>query len=118
MQTILFILSLFIAQPSDSIVVDNYTGKWNYEVEAPDMTYKGIMVINKEDGEYSGTMSAQGVEIELKDLEIEDDEMTCNMNVQGFACKVTATFDGDKLSGKVALPDMGLELPLKGSRAE
>lgn len=118
MQTILLILSLFVAQPSEHIAIADYTGDWNYEVEAPDMTYKGVMTITMEDGEYGGTMSSQGVDIVLKDVEIEDDELTCSMNVQGFACNVTATFEGNKINGTVELPDMGLELPLKGSRAE
>lgn len=118
MQLLISILSLFIIYPSTTETVSDYTGSWNYEVEAPDMTYKGVMIINEEDGEYSGTMTSQGIKIDLKDVEIEDDEMTCSMNVQGFVCNVKATFDGDTLSGIVTLPDMGLEIPLKGSRAE
>jgi len=117
MNLILSILTLFIIQPATvTTELGDHTGKWDYTVEAPDMTYKGVMVLSEADGDYTGTMTSQGVEIKLNDIEIEDDEISFNMNVQGFMCKVTGTFDGDSLKGAVAVD--GFEMPLVAKRAE
>jgi len=117
MNILLSILTLFIIQPASiNTDVSDHTGKWNYTVDAPDMTYKGVMVLSEEDGEFSGTMTSQGVEIQLKDVEVEDNEITFSMNVQGFVCKVNGTFDGDKMKGTVSVE--GMEMALSATRAE
>jgi len=114
MNVLISILALFMIQPATTIEVADYTGTWNYTVEAPDLTYEGVMVLTEEGGDYSGTMSSQGVDIDLKDVEIEDDEITFSMNVQGFPCKVKGTFDGDSLKGVVSVE--GFEIPLVATR--
>ena len=115
MQVLLFILTM-LSPLTQAIDLSDYTGNWDYTVVAPDMTYKGVMALSEADGEYAGTMTSQGVEIALKDIEIEDDEITFNMNVQGFPCKVKGTFDGDNLKGVVMVE--GFEMNLTATRAE
>ena len=110
MNVLISILTLFMIQPATTIEIADYTGEWNYVVEAPDMTYKGVMTLTEEGGDYSGVMSSQGLDIDLKDVEIEDDEITFSMNVQGFPCKVKGTFKEDTLNGVVSVE--GFEIPL------
>ncbi len=118
MTTLIAILGLFFFPmnvESNSIISD-HVGTWDYEVVAPDMTYKGVMELKEEDGEYSGSLTSLGVTIPMTDVELDGDELTCKMNVQGFNCNVTMEFEGDSLSGTVSVE--GMSLPLKGTRAK
>ncbi len=117
MTTLIAIIGFFLLPINDSAAtITDHLGMWNYEVEAPDMTYKGTMELKEEDGEYKGTMKSQGVSIPLTDMEIDGDDITFKMNVQGFMCTVAGEFDGDTISGTVSVE--GMSLPLKGTKAK
>jgi len=116
MTLILTFISLFLLPTSsmaDDVVAD-YTGEWSYSVVTPDITYEGVMILSMEDGEYTGVIKSQGVNIPLEDVTIEDNELTFSMNVQGIPCEVEGTFTGNKLEGTVNA--QGYELPLKARR--
>ena len=118
MQSILLILFLsttsFTFDSTETI--SDHLGKWEYTVDAPDMTYKGIMEFSDEDGTLDGTIQSDGVTIPLEDVVIDGDELTFSMNVQGFMCKVSGTFSGSSLKGVVAVD--GFEMPLNAKRKE
>lgn len=116
MTTLIAIIGFFLLPINDTAVVSDHLGTWNYEVEAPDMAYKGTLVLMEEDGEYKGSMTSQGITIPLTNIEIDGDDITFKMNVQGFMCNVSGEFDGDSVKGTVSVE--GMSLPLKGTKAK
>ena len=116
MTTLIAIIGFFLLPINEITTISDHLGTWNYEVEAPDMVYKGTMILKEEDGEYKGSMTSQGITIPLTDMEIDGDEISFKMNVQGFMCTVAGEFDGESVSGTVSV--QGMSLPLKGTKAE
>ena len=116
MIALLFVLSLFTTNFTlDHLETDSdHLGEWEYSVEAPDMTYKGVLELKSTDGMVEGTMKSDGVSIPLQDVVIDGDELSFSMNVQGFLCKVSGTFAGSNLKGVVAVD--GFEMPLVAKR--
>lgn len=124
MSTLISIIALFILPMNADLsttalstaTVSDHVGTWDYVVESPDMTYKGTMELEGEDGEYTGSIKSQGVSINMTDVEIDGDDLTFKMNVQGFPCKAKGTFSGDSFSGTVAVE--GFTMPMTAKRAE
>ena len=115
MITILVVLGLFNFNTDYSpVLINDNLGQWEYVVEAPDMTYKGIMELADSDGTVTGKIMSQGIEIPFTDVVLDGNELSFKMNVQGFPCVVKGTFEGDKFSGIVSVE--GYELPLIASR--
>ena len=117
MTILLTLVSFFLVQPitTDLDHGSKHLGKWNYEVVAPDYTYKGVMELTEVDGELGGTIKSEGVSIPLEEVTIEGDELQFKMNVQGFPCVVKGMFEGDTLKGNVEVE--GMSMPLTASRA-
>ena len=115
MTLLIAFLSMFLVSP-DFISVetnDSVLGDWDYVVEAPDMTYKGIMSLEKEDGELAGALKSDGAEFEMTDIELDGSELSFSINVQGFPCDVTGTFEGDSFKGEVSVEGMVLIISAK-----
>ncbi len=110
------ILSLlfFSTDVVNSDITSEHLGKWQYEVVTPDITYKGILELSQPDGEYAGAIKSEGVEIPLADINIDGNDITWTMNVQGFPCTVTGTFEGNTFKGNVSVE--GLTMPMTASR--
>ena len=112
MTLIITFLSLFLFSPTP-VEVSEYLGDWEYEVTA-DVTYKGIMTLSESNGEFSGKIASEGIEIPFTDVELEGNELSFKMNVQGYPCAVSGTFEGDDFTGVVAVE--GYEMPMKATR--
>ncbi|MFT6811044.1 MAG: hypothetical protein ACJA01_004290 [Saprospiraceae bacterium] len=113
---LLSLISLFILSPDGAMIaVDaDHIGKWQYTVESPDITYKGVLEFSGEEGAYIGTLKSDGNSINLTDITFEGSKLQFKMNVQGYLCAVNAKIAKDDLSGAVSVE--GMELPLSGTR--
>lgn len=117
MSILLSVLSLFLLNHNTSTeTIADYTGSWEYEVESPDITYKGIMEINKEDGEYSGALVSEGAEYEMSEISIEGNVLTFKITVEGYPCDIKGTFEGNSFAGTVSVE--GYQLPITAKRLE
>ena len=96
--------------------IADYTGSWEYEVESPEITYKGIMEINKEDGEYLGALVSEGAEYEMSEVSIEGNVLTFKITVEGYLCDIKGTFDDDGFAGTLSV--VGYELPMTAKRVD
>ena len=113
MTLLLAVLSFLFVDHSVDITNDAVLGNWEYVVEAPDMTYKGIMNIAKEEGELKGALKADGAEYPMKDIKLEGNVLTFKLNVEGFPCDVKGTFEDDTFKGEVSVEGMLLSLNAK-----
>ena len=118
MSLLIVFISLFLSQPAidNDLVASEHLGKWRYEVLSPDYTYKGIMELSEVDGALGGTINSEGVTITLEDVELENNELSCKLTVQGFPCQVKGTFDGNSFKGNVLVE--GMAMPMTASRVE
>ncbi len=116
MSLLLSLISLFILSPEGAtLAIDaDHIGQWQYTVESPDVTYKGVLEFGGEEGAYTGTLKSDGNSIDLTDIAFEGSALSFKMNVQGYACTVNAKIDKDNLSGAVSVD--GFDLPISGTR--
>lgn len=83
------------------------SGTWEGKTEVPDMGEDELtLVLKKENGEYSGTVSdSLGMieDVEIEDVEFKDDTLTFNFMVftgeDYLRVYVTLTVEGDTMSG-------------------
>lgn len=117
MKTILLSIAFLMSgMVNETIVLENYTGTWEYKVETPEGPYKGAIVLEKTDSAYTGHLAAEGAEYELKDLSVDGDKISFSVSVQGFNVGIKGTFEGDILSCTASVE--GMQLPLVAKKVE
>ena len=90
------------------------SGVWDYEVEAAEGTMTGEMTIEKSDDTYTVKIeTTQFGTLELENIEVNGDEMTANIDMQGAVVEFEFEFDGDTMSGTVGTPDGDLDITAK-----
>lgn len=95
------------------------TGTWNIEIDLPDRTAEGIIVISKNDkGEYEVSMEdpSEGETVELEEVSFDEEEMilTGEADADGITLEIKLEFEGDTIEGKVSAE--GMEMKLSGER--
>lgn len=113
MTLLLAILSFLFIDHAPVVANDAILGDWEFVVEAPDMTYKGIMNLTEEEGELKGELGADGAAYPMKDIKLEGNVLTFKLNFEGFICDVKGTFEGDSYKGEVSVEGMVLSLNAK-----
>ena len=94
---------------------NGFEGTWAYSVkDTPNGDYQGEMTIAKDGDTFSGVMKGEGGSIDLKNVKVEGDKLTFMVYVEGYACKVSMTRDGDSLKGGVSVE--GETFPMTGTR--
>lgn len=91
------------------------SGNWSYEIETPDGTDSGKLVIAKEDGEYDATIESMGYgTLELTDVTFEKMVMEGTVEVAGGVADFELEFDGDSMEGVIYFGED--ELPITAER--
>lgn len=117
MSLLLSIFSLFLINTDSAFdIVADYTGSWEYVVESPDITYKGIMEIDKDGDGFSGKLVGEGTEYEMTEVSLEGNVLAFKINVEGYPCDVNGTFEGNEFSGAVSVE--GMQLPITAKKVE
>lgn len=95
--------------------VYNPAGSWEYTVETPDGGSSGTMTINGNPGAYTASLQTdQFGTLEINGLNIQDTNMTGNIEVMGTSAQIECQFDGDNMTGAVYL---GQDVfPMSGKR--
>jgi hypothetical protein len=107
---------LVTAAPGLPVLADEVAGTWSYSVDTPNGTYKGQFVFTQTDEGYSGKMLSQGMETELKNLQVDGKNVSFSLSAEGYSVKAKITLDGDVLDGKI---EVDYEFfPIKGKRVE
>jgi hypothetical protein len=110
MKSLLFILSTFLL-----ISISDHTGNWNYSIAGPDgNTYKGVIVLELDGGDYKGEIQSDLGTTKLQDLEIDGNDISFNLDFSGYALQYSGTFEGDVLTALVSVE--GMEIPFKATR--
>ena len=91
--------STFAANPF--VLSEDLAGAWNYSVDTPDGVYQGRLVFTKSEDGFTGKMSGQAGETDLKDLKVENNEVSFSVYAEGYLVKVKGTVNGDTFEGKV-----------------
>jgi outer membrane protein assembly factor BamB len=90
-----------------------YEGKWSYTLDTPQGVYEGFLTIIKDGKVYSGTMSANGYETDLRNLTIEDGKLSAVFDAEGFTFDFTGEFKEDVFTGSLITPDFSLPFTAK-----
>lgn len=96
-------------------------GKWTYSTETPQGVHTGDIVINGEEGDYSGTISstASGDTNDLSDISVDRDQLSFSFTevIEGNAVliDVLVTVDEDTFEGTMTAGDYG-SYPIEGER--
>jgi len=108
---------LFVASFMMTLVINDHTGSWKYSVDTPDGSYTGLIVLESADGVYTGEMrSDEGIIMKLKDLEVEGNDISFNITVQGYQVDFDGTFKGDTLESSASVE--GMEFPVLAKKVE
>lgn len=92
-------------------------GIWVYEVETPDGTSTGDMTITKEEDGFGVVIETdQFGTLELEEVELDGNEMTGSVDLQGTPAEFEFEFDGDTMTGIVLFD--GQELPIEAERGK
>jgi hypothetical protein len=93
-----------------------YEGKWSYSLDTPQGVYKGFLTIIKEGKTYTGTISADGDETDLRNLIIEDGKLSAVFNAEGFTFDFRGEFKEDVFTGSLSTPDF--DLPFSANKVK
>jgi imidazolonepropionase-like amidohydrolase len=99
----------------------NPIGTWKYVTESPQGKNEGKIIIKGKEGSYNGTMSFSfnGETAEISDVKLDGNELTFNVTINtpegGIPLKVSATINGDSISGTLDTGRFG-NLPLTGDK--
>jgi len=72
------------------------------------------MVLEQEDGEYEGTISAYGSESEMTDLEWDGNTLSFSTSAAGYTSNIKGTFEGDTYTAVISVE--GMEIPMVAKR--
>lgn len=114
-----FIIAAFIAYgcASTKKVVDVSIGTWDYIVkDTPSGDAEGNFVIAKEGDNYVGTLNGEQGSIPLNDVTIEDGNLTCTFDLQGYEILIKGTFEGTSFTGNASV-DYN-EFPMTATKRE
>ncbi|UII32432.1 amidohydrolase family protein [Fulvivirga ulvae] len=98
------------------------TGKWTYNTETPQGVHTGDIVINGEEGDYSGTISStiSGDTNDLSNISVDGDQLSFSFTVviEGNAVlvEVIVTVEEGSFEGTMTAGDYG-SYPIEGERS-
>lgn len=98
---LIFSLSVSANIAPPELLNDELLGAWSYTVDTPEGVYKGKLVFEKNGDGYAGKMTSQAGETQLKNLEIDGNEVRFSLYVDGYLVKVKGAAEGDDFKGKV-----------------
>lgn len=100
----------------DSIVSEKvFIGTWEYE--APDAPYEyqeGEIVFAKKDGKLVGYVSIDGYKIDLEDVVVKGDKLTCEAYIEGESIVFEMVFKKKTFEGTASYSEGSL--PITGKR--
>ncbi|GAB4330761.1 MAG: amidohydrolase family protein [Flammeovirgaceae bacterium] len=99
----------------------NPLGTWKYVTDSPQGKNEGKIIIKGKEGSYTGTMSFSfnGQTSDISDIKLDGNELTFTVSIStpdgSFPLKVSATINGDSISGTLDTGRFG-NLPLTGNK--
>ena len=107
--TLLLIASLLVGCAALSgLGKSPYVGKWSYTLDTPQGIYEGFLTFIKDGKIYTGTISADDEESELRNLIIEDGKPSAVFDAEGFTFDFVGEFKEDVFTGSLNTPDFSL----------
>lgn len=85
-----------------------YEGKWSYTLDTPIGAYEGFLNFVRDGNIYTGTISANGDETDLRNLIIEDGKLSAVFDAEGLTFDFTGEFNEDVFTGSLNTPDFSL----------
>jgi len=119
MITFLLLIStiwIFSECATSRVKIPSYIGRWDYELDTPQGTVNGWIILNQEDKEVNGTINSDMGSTELRDLKIEDNVLTANFYAFDMDMDLTGEFAEDVLNAKIIV--QGYELPFTATKAK
>lgn len=101
---------------AQKVEADALAGSWNFRADTPEGVYTGQFVFSKEAENYTGKMVMQGNSSELKDLKVDNDQVSFSVYTQGYYVKVKGTVDDNAFKGSATVDSESF--PLKAERAQ
>ncbi|MCG8306089.1 MAG: hypothetical protein MI975_01780 [Cytophagales bacterium] len=97
--------------------VDLSIGTWDYVIkDTPEGDLDGHFIIAKEGDDYTGSLNSDQGSIVLEDITIEDGNLKCTFDFQGYEILMKGTFEGNSYAGNVSV-DYN-EFPMTATRRE
>lgn len=98
------------------VTTPNYIGRWNYELDTPQGRVTGWIILDQEGKEVTGTINSEMGSVELRDLKIEDNNMTANFYAFDMDMDIKGAFVEDKLNAKIIV--QGYEMPFTATKVK
>jgi len=111
------VLTLFFTGcASTKVTTPNYIGRWNYEIDTPQGSQTGWIILNQDGNELTGSINSEMGSVDLRDLKIENNLMTANFYAFDMDMDLSGEFVEDVLNAKVIV--QGYELPFTAHKAK
>lgn len=96
-----------------------HVGVWNILVDANGVEGPGVLTITHEDGKFGGTSASDQGVLDVSDINFEDGTLTFILEIEAadLTIEFEGTIKGDSIKGSYQIPDMGVTLPMTGTRA-
>lgn len=85
-------------------VTDISIGTWDYIIkDTPQGDLNGNFIIANEGDAYTGSLNSDQGSIPLEDISVEEGNLKCSFNYQGYEIEMTGKFEGKAFDGKVSV---------------
>ena len=103
---LVFILAAFIAYgcATSKKAADISVGTWDYKItDTPNGDYEGNFVIAKEGDAYTGSLNTDMGSTPLEGITVEEDNLSCTFDFQGYEILMKGKFEGTNFTGNVSV---------------
>jgi hypothetical protein len=113
--SMLIILTLILTYCATSrVTTPNYIGRWDYEMDTPQGSFNGWIILNQDGKEVTGTINSDMGSTELRDLKIEDNILSANFYAFDMDMDLSGEFVEDILNAKIMV--QGYEMPFTATK--
>jgi hypothetical protein len=103
---IIFLMAALVAYAcaTSKKVADISVGTWDYVVKnTPEGDLSGIMIFARDGDTYTGYMENSQGRVDFKDVVIENGQINCNFDYNGYTVLMSGLFEANAFNGKVSV---------------
>ena len=106
-RVMIFMIAAFVAYAcaTSKKAVDISIGEWEYVIkDLPDLgDIEGTFTIAKDGDQYIGILHGEQGDMNLDNVVIENDDLVCTFDYNGYTIDMTGNFVGDTFTGQISV---------------
>jgi len=98
------------------MAIKKYGGSWEYQLDTPEGSFKGVMVISHDGEKFIGRIDSDQGSMDLEDLKIEEGNLTTHFSVGSYLIEISGEFNEDEFTGTIGPPEY--QMPFTAARVK